>query len=79
MWVNHIKSSNANNNCVVPGVFALLGCYAVVFVMGLASGCDGSHQSVHLDVPVFDVGAGLAKFPLRSLSRTNSCILLTHT
>lgn len=29
---------------------------------------DRSHQSVHLDVPVFDVGACLAKLPLSSLS-----------
>lgn len=29
---------------------------------------DRSHQSVHLHIPVFDVGARLAKFPLCSLS-----------
>lgn len=34
-----------------------------------------SHQSVHLDVPVFDVGARLAKFPLSSLPRTESSSL----
>lgn len=28
-----------------------------------------THQSVHLDVPVFDVGARLAEFPLSRLSR----------
>lgn len=28
-----------------------------------------AHQSVHLDVPVFDVGARLAEFPLRGLLR----------
>lgn len=33
---------------------------------------DWSHQSVHLDVPVFDVGARLAKFPLSSLPKTES-------
>lgn len=32
---------------------------------------DRPHQPVHLDVPVFDVGAGLAKFPLSSLSDTD--------
>jgi len=29
---------------------------------------DWPHQSVHLDVPVFDVGARQAKLPLGSLS-----------
>lgn len=33
---------------------------------------DRPHQPVHLDVPVFDVGARLAKFPLSSLSETES-------
>lgn len=28
---------------------------------------DGVHQSVHLDVPVLDVGAGLSQLPLGSL------------
>lgn len=34
----------------------------------LTAWSDRPHQSVHLDVPVFDVGARLAKFPLSSLS-----------
>lgn len=29
---------------------------------------DGVHQSVHLDVPVLDVGAGLSQFPLGRLA-----------
>lgn len=33
----------------------------------LTAWSDRPHQSVHLDVPVFDVGARLAKFPLSSL------------
>lgn len=33
---------------------------------------DRPHQPVHLDVPVFDVGARLAKFPLSSLPDTDS-------
>lgn len=28
---------------------------------------DGVHQSVHLDVPVLDVGAGLSQLPLGRL------------
>lgn len=29
---------------------------------------DGVHQSVHLDIPVFDVGAGLSQLPLGRLA-----------
>lgn len=38
---------------------------------------DGAHQSVHLDVPVFDIGARLAEFPLGSLSETK-CSSMKH-
>lgn len=33
-----------------------------------------AHQSVHLDVPVFDVGARLAKFPLGGLLRHGAAL-----
>lgn len=29
---------------------------------------DGVHQSVHLDIPVLDVGAGLSQLPLGRLA-----------
>lgn len=33
---------------------------------------DWPHQSVHLDIPVFDVGARLPKFPLGGLAEKKS-------
>lgn len=33
---------------------------------------DRPHQSVHLDIPVFDVGARLPKFPLGGLPEKKS-------
>lgn len=46
--------------------------------MKRTSWSNRAHQSVHLDVPVFDVGARLAKFPLGGLLRhiaapSNAC------
>lgn len=46
--------------------------------MKRTSRSNRAHQSVHLDIPVFDIGARLAKFPLGGLLRhraapSNAC------